>query len=64
MRDAGLQPLIFKYFFLINEDLIEINLMYFFVGIVDAKLLKTVPFKHLKPVNIQKFNLFALREIG
>jgi hypothetical protein len=38
--------------------------MYFFVGIVDAKLLKTVSLKHLKSVNVQKLNFFTLREIA
>lgn len=37
---------------LMDEHLFKVNLMYLFVGIVDAELLKTIVFEDLKTIDI------------
>lgn len=51
------KALLLKCVFLVNEDLFKINLMDLFVGVVDAELFKTIMFKHLEAIDIQKLHL-------
>lgn len=44
-----------------NEDLLEVNLVYFLVCKIDTELLETVFLEHLKAVNVKKLDLIALR---
>ncbi len=61
MRNAGFEALRFKYFFLLNENLLEVNLVYFLVGKIDTELFKTVFFEHFKAVNVKKLDFVTLR---
>ncbi len=53
VRDARLEAFWFEDFLFLNEDLLEVNLVNFFVGEINAKLLKTIFFEDLKPVNVE-----------
>lgn len=43
-------------FFLMNEYLFKINLVNFFVCVIDTKLLKAIFLEHLEPINIEQFD--------
>lgn len=60
LRNAWFKAFRLEYFFLLNKNLFEVNLMYFFVSKIYTKLLKTVFLEHFEPINIEEFNIIAL----
>ena len=63
MGNRGSQSFSDKQFFLLDKNLLKINLMNFFIGIIDTQLLKTIFLKNLKPINIQKFDFLPFIEM-
>ncbi len=61
LRNAGFEALRFEYFFLLNKNLLEVNLVYFLVSKIDTELFKTVFFEHFKAVNVKKLDFVAFR---
>ncbi len=61
MGNTGFETFRFEYFFLLDEDLLEVNLVYFLVCKIDTELFETVFLEHFKTVNVEKLDFIAFR---